>query len=335
MPAKSRPAAESKRAKSSFGISYIRLLPIVLLAYGAFKLLNKGPQHDHEMFLQAPSDHVVTLKSGVKTTIPFHSLEARSLLLVGLADGKVVDKYMQGQDYHAIKTPDGRALTVVWLMTYINGTGGPYSEIVLTFVTAKTPKTMEWNDNGFDILAEFLRPSHVLFIQKLWLNETLPIDYGIEVLGLNKVPMRTPVTDRDREVTRLDWTLPDGKPLIKVDAVTKPNFIQSVTGMFKSALALGTSRAMQLLFVPATFTWSTPKNLDPYTKTMSGDHNPRGLITGFGDIVGVAVDPTTDKFEFHGELAQLKFEPLVKQIAPQYAFIFFPPIVSPTALGKK
>jgi len=311
----------------SFVLNVLLLGTIVIVGITLFE------RSDHGIFSLAPSTHTTTLKSGVKTTIPFHAYQSNALIILGTANLNKMKDIMKGQDYQPVSTEDGKAVVVFWFMNYPNSTAGPYKELVYAIISSKDPMTVNWYQDPFQ-LAKLYLDSHIIFyVNKLWLTEQLPIDYGIEILGTDKYLMKV-ASDNWQDTVTFDWVLPNGSPLVKGSIVAKPNKVDELKGAFGLASAIGLQRTIKLLLSPLTYTLCSPKGINPNLERLNEGHNTRYHITGFGDVGASLFDKSIDTLHFGSDLSILEFNPELKLTSPNYDFIFYPPMVSVTSLNK-
>jgi len=305
-------------------------LGVILFTYWTSSSSNDDPF----LFLSAVGKQKAILKNGQPTSIPFDA-QSDGLSIVGTADGKVVKSYFANQNYHPILTNDGDAIAVLWFEKYSNSTAGSYTELVVTYLASSTPKTISYSGDPFELLEVFMDPTSVVFIHKLWLSEQLPIDYGIEVLGLDKKKMSLKQNSMNSNPATLEYNLLDGSPLIQLNLVTKPSFLTTMPAMIKTVATLGLKKSVVALLTPSTFTWSAPKGVNAEVDLITMGDNPRGHLVGFGEVVSLPIDPSSDQMVTAGPLKEINFKPVLKNIAMNYRLLFYPPIVSPTVMRKK
>lgn len=314
-------------------------LIVILLAvvFGGFFYANtqrnERPSDHHGLFLSAPSDQIVTLKSGVKTTVPFHAENAHAVIIAGTADSNKIKELMKGQDFHPLVTEDNKAIAVLWFVSYPNSTGGAYHELAWTILSSRQPKQVTWNQDPFRLAQFFLDYSTVLYIHKIWLDEQLPLQYGIEILGTDKHMMKN-LKDKRADTMDVNWQLPNGETVVQADVLIKPSIPTMLISMVKTALAVGIFKSVKLLTSPFTYTLSSPKGINPEVDMVSGGENVRYHIKGFGDVTAFPYDTATDKLIFGKDLSAIQFTPQLKLVAPSFDFVFYPPIMSPTTLRK-
>jgi len=77
---------------------------------------------------------------------------------------------------------------------------------------------------------------------------------------------------------------------------------------------------------------NSPKGINKEIDRLTGGRSPRYHITGFGDITAFPYDASIDTFALGDSLKFMGFKPELKLYSPSYDFIFYPPIVSPTAI---
>jgi len=320
------------KTKNIYGWIALQVIILVPVLFGISILFMRNPK-EHGMFKLAPSDHKVTLKSGVTTTIPFHAYNSKAMIVVGTSNIQEVRKVMKGQDYEPIGTEDGKAIVIFWIMNYPDSTGGPYKELVYAILStpSNNPKNITWNQDPFYLAKLYLDPSTILYVNKLWLSEQLPIDYGREILGTDKYPLKLHL-DNWGDIIEVDWRSSDGSKILEAKLEAIPSKISQFFGLVNLGQELGLKECLKLLLSPVTFTLVSPKGLNKEISKLTNGASPRTQITSFGDVITVAYDTSIDRFVLGESLNFLEFKPELKIYSPSNDFIFFPPIVSPTAI---
>jgi hypothetical protein len=170
------------------------------------------------LFDQYPTTDRYALASGVVCDVPFRCADGDELLLLGVADLSDLTEMLAGQGYYPVATADGKGIVSLWVGDYRDTSIGPYHEMALTVVAAKTHLTVS-HGSPFDLLAAAANPAVVNFVQRLYLDQQVPIDYGREVNGLPKYKAPQPIT---YTTTGSRWQFGlsvDGHPAINGDVL--------------------------------------------------------------------------------------------------------------------
>lgn len=156
---------------------------------------------DDELFARFPLSKATLLNSAAgpgvlhpPVDVPFHAYGARAVMVhCSLALGAVqATLRATRQDFSPVQTSDGRALGVLWLVSYNDSVAGPYNEVVVTLAVTPgqaAPLVLECasTDPFCTLKATFAEPRVVSLALKLWLDSQLAVDYGIQLFGCNKV----------------------------------------------------------------------------------------------------------------------------------------------------
>ncbi|MDP2435316.1 MAG: hypothetical protein Q8P67_06200 [archaeon] len=170
----------------SFNAAVIWQLVIITSMNEPFRT---APEED-PMFVRFPLSSNWTFASGSSSQTPFHCYDGDALVLHGAADWGYFAALVAEEPYVPVRTTGGKALATLWVMDYRATVAGPYQELVLTFVATLGQQPLEVDCAGDVYCATRLLafdPRVVMYAAKLWLTEQLPIDYGREILGLDKV----------------------------------------------------------------------------------------------------------------------------------------------------
>jgi len=125
------------------------------------------------------------LSSGTICQVPYHCRDSDILLLHGLVDYPALGNVLTGQNYLPVRTSNGAGIATLWVVNYRDTTCGPYRELILSFVASRTMLTVPFAA-PLDLVAAFAHPEAVTFVQQLYLNSRVPIEYGREVHGIPK-----------------------------------------------------------------------------------------------------------------------------------------------------
>lgn len=139
------------------------------------------------IFRTYPSYGAATLRAGSIVTVPYHNYDGDALIAWGSADAKWVANALQGP-WVPLLDQRGRAQMAVWMVHYKDTCLNPYKEFIIVFSVVH-----EDRQEGVPVvryphqqLQLFEDKKANPYIYKLWLDETLPVDYGRELLGCDK-----------------------------------------------------------------------------------------------------------------------------------------------------
>jgi len=137
------------------------------------------------LFLSHRPQERYQLSSGTICQVPYYCRDSDILLLHGLVDYPALSSVLTGQNYLPVRTATGAGIATLWVVNYRDTTCGPYRELILSFVAARTPLTVPFA-MPLDLVAAFAHPEAVTFVQQLYLDSRVPIEYGREVHGIPK-----------------------------------------------------------------------------------------------------------------------------------------------------
>ena len=167
------PGATPDDAAAELGPSEAPALPVVL-----------GTGRRDPLFSRQPLTGRHLTRHGVTAPTPFHCYDGDALVLLGTADATATRRVVP-PGHEPLLTSEGQAIVTLWLMQYHDTSLGPYDELVVSVLVDTQPRTVAWT-GPYSLLAAMSRPDACGAIGKLLLDRQLPIDYGREILGLDK-----------------------------------------------------------------------------------------------------------------------------------------------------
>jgi hypothetical protein len=188
-------------------ILVVALVVVVLLA--CWGVRSAFPKED-DMFRRFPScgrAHLPGLKETVAT--PFHNYSSDTLLIHGWADAAAVKSRLPAGFHPVTNAKTGKAICTFWVVNYRKTTVGPYKELVVVYVVADEPGVTITCGSVHCVNVINTRPGVRQYIDKLWLDEALPIEYGRHLLGCDKY--KGSVMQVDRTGDTLDFKFVDEK----------------------------------------------------------------------------------------------------------------------------
>ena len=181
-------------------ILVVSLVVVVLLAIWGIR--SAFPRPD-DMFTRFPSigrAHLPGLNRMVET--PYHNYGADTLLIHGWADAAAVKARLPGGFFPVTNGRTGKAMATFWVVNYRKTTVGPYKELVVVYVVADVPGVTVDCATIHCVNVVNINPGVRQYIDKLWLDEDLPIEYGRHLLGCDKHKGSTMQVDRVRRPRR-------------------------------------------------------------------------------------------------------------------------------------
>ena len=186
-------------------ILVVALVVVVLLA--CWGVRSAFPKED-DMFRRFPScgrAHLPGLKETVAT--PYHNYSSDTLLIHGWADAAAVKSRLPAGFHPVTNAKTGKAICTFWVVNYRKTTVGPYKELVVVYVVADEPGVTITCGSVHCVNVINTRPGVRQYIDKLWLDEALPIEYGRHLLGCDKY--KGSVMQVDRTGDTLDFKFVD------------------------------------------------------------------------------------------------------------------------------
>jgi hypothetical protein len=263
------------------------------------------------LFQRHPYEGLVKTASG-KVPVPFHGYSMDPVIIQGLVDLKYAKEILKNEDWVPVGTRDGKALASIWFMHYDNCTLRAYQEIIFAIVVAQNPLTVDV-DNDLSIgTLPLTNPSTRFLSWRLWLDSQIAIDYGRELLGIDK-----------RSMTVDAWTIKD---------TFREYRIQSQGKMLLNAeLTMNSGTLSQLAFIPSAVSAVGFKGLSLEEMYMPVSQM-KGVVKGTtnnvylhfwvrGDPILTSWKSSSFKLEFGDELKGWQFVPKYIQWMPNERFV--------------
>src|SRR3546814_844128 len=144
------------------------------------------------LFYLYPPQERYELSSGIRCDVPYVCRGADLLMLHGSAELSKVVPLLAGQRYQPVSIGGGRCAAALWFADYHDTSCGAYREFIVTFaVSARTLEIPVSSPAGLAAVAA--HPEATLLVHRLILNQSVPIEYGREVHGMNKYPTPQPL----------------------------------------------------------------------------------------------------------------------------------------------
>lgn len=157
---------------------------MVVLAAVAAGLFSAMPD-PYDMFTRFPRTGRATLPVHGQVDLPYHNYESDTLLIHGWVDPAAVKAKLPSGFHPVINTKNGKSIATFWVVDYKNTSVNAYKELVVVYTVADVPRTVSCDTihcaNVINVM-----PGVRQYIDKLWLDETLPIEYGRVLLGCDK-----------------------------------------------------------------------------------------------------------------------------------------------------
>jgi len=268
---------------------------------------------EESLFQKHPYEGLVKTASG-KVPVPFHGYSMDPVIIQGLVDLEFAKEMLKDEDWVPVATRDGKALASFHFMQYNNCTLRSYKEIIFSLVTVQKPNSLTI-DLTSDLTIGTLpvsNPATRFFDWKLWLDSQIAIDYGRELLGINKFSMK-PLIWETKDTVRKYQIESKGKMLINVE------------------LTMNHGALSQLSFIPSAISAVGFKGLS-VEETYLAVSNPKGVVKGLtynvylhfwfrGDSIFTTWDSSSFKMEFGEELKGWQFTPKYIQWIPNERFV--------------
>jgi len=262
--------------------------------------------------------------------VPFHAYAADTLQIHGLSSLEYWQNALKNEDYFpVVDSLSGSVPAVWWVVQYSDSSGGPYLETLLTtFVSQEKGKSVEWKGDVTSTDMMFYRPDIKPYVHKLWLNETVPIDYGREILGYDKyhTSEKAKITVTDGIPTYWNFPTVDNKATIFEGSFTPKSGLSQImyqlTVLKTLFTELGLKKALRVL-TDKDFRNEvvTPKGIMD-SKIFPADVNPVGEFICKVDPLFFPWDPNSDSLVFHDpDLASLQLVPHSVQVLPGIRFV--------------
>lgn len=165
----------------------MNILALLLLVALLYLLLawTQGPTAEQLLFGRFPLSARRRLPHG-EVPVPYHNYDSRALVIAGTCEMEHVAA-LAGEDYQPVRTSQGRAVGLLWLMDYRDTSIGPYRECVVTFLVARDAIELD-DSNPYRIQRALLcDPRIFLFMHRLWVTTTPALEYGRLLLGADKL----------------------------------------------------------------------------------------------------------------------------------------------------
>jgi len=290
-----------------------------------------------DLFARYPLEAIAETRRGTKVPIPFHAYSADAVAVYGTSTYSVAKKLMEGQDYIPVQTKEGEALAVIWLMTYNNTCIGPFRDIVVLWLAARTPLTVDITNEFTPAVLLATHPDIVSYMWKLWVthDDQVANAYGRDVLGLDEQQMKVDRWFDYARINNANWTYREYHAKAGPSDSTLLDFKWE-----KEA-----SPFMQAAYVPSLIkAWGLSNIIGNYNKMFSTEFiyriaGPKGILPHSQSInprtqlfaqpsIDIGVTYWNRKFVLSfgtSELASLGFKPQLIQHDPWIQFVHLPP----------
>lgn len=290
----------------------------VIIAAAGLALMQAAPG-PNDMFVRFPSIGRAKLPGfEQEVATVYHNYKSDALLIHGWADPAGVKQRLPAGFHPVVNTQNGKALATFWVVDYKNTTVGPYKELVVVYVVADEPGRTVHCSTIHCANVVNVAPGVRQYIDKLWLDEDLPIVYGRYLLGCDKYKGSTMRIERMRE--KLDFAFVDkakGDELLSGSLELPASFLGSYVAHLPYLI-------WEMGLVKATFFVINPSEFIRWAAT-----GPPGVAEGLVPAVPLDASPlwgaifvTDPRFTWHRagdklvvgkRWESLKFEPVLYQ----------------------
>jgi len=265
------------------------------------------------LFQRHPYEGLAKTSSG-KVPVPFHGYSMDGVFLQGLVDLNYAKEMLKNEDWQPVGTRDGKALGSVWFMNYSNCTLRSYREIIFAILVSQKPGGLIVDvDNELKIGTLAITDPSIRYISwRLWLDSQIAIDYGRELLGIDKKTMKVDT-----------WETKDTFRKYSIQSQGKM--------LFQGEFTMNTAGISQLAFIPSAINAVGIKGLS-LEETYFAVSQMKGVVSGTtnnmylhffvrGDPVFTTWDSSAFKLELGDEVKGWQFVPKYIQWMPNERFV--------------
>eukprot|EP00658_Telonema_sp_P-2_P047812 TRINITY_DN363_c0_g1_i4.p1 TRINITY_DN363_c0_g1~~TRINITY_DN363_c0_g1_i4.p1 ORF type:complete len:318 (-),score=55.90 TRINITY_DN363_c0_g1_i4:102-1055(-) len=271
------------------------------------------------MFERFPRVGKTTLPIHGDVDLPYHNYDSDALLVHGWADADGVRSLIANDAFHpVINRANGKAIGSFWVVNYKNTSVNPYKELLFTFAVATKPTTVDCGSIHCVNVVN-TQPGVYQYIYKLWLDQTLPIEYGRHLLGCDKYTAEIKI---ERAGNRMEFDFTDSSEHEWGNLMS--GSLNLNTDVVTGYLAHLPSLIYEMGLIKATFFVLNPPEFIRWDAT-----GPPGVAVGAAPAVPLTGSPLwgalfvtaprftwfkgTDQLKFGSHWDIVKFEPLLYQ----------------------